>query len=89
MAAGVTVTEPEGTGCGPTPWLMVSDVACSVPQESVELWPAIINAGVATRLVISGGGWFTVMVTDRLAVPFGLNCEALGGLKPVNDLSSD
>lgn len=39
----------------PTPWLMETEVAPLTVHDSVELLPEVIEAGLAVKLVISGG----------------------------------
>lgn len=52
----------------PMPLSIVSEVALLVDQDSVELCPAVMLAGVAVNWMV-GGTWTTVNVALALAVP--------------------
>lgn len=57
----------------PTPWLMETEVAPLTAHESVELLPEVIEAGLAEKLVISGGpDGFTVTLAVVVDGPASL-----------------
>ena len=55
MVVGLTWTLPE-SATPPMPWSTVTDVVFFVDHESVDVWPAEIDEGVAPKLAITGSG---------------------------------
>ena len=70
VAAGVTATEPEFGVTLPIPGAIVTEVAFCVCHVKVELWPAVIAAGLAVNCTMVGADEFgVVVVTEVDAVP--------------------
>ena len=74
VEAGLAVAFPEG-GRDPPPGAMVTDETPVTFQFSVELPPALMLVGLATKKLITGsdgeGAAITITVTDLVTVPPG------------------
>ena len=66
-AEGLTLTLVPVTV--PTPWSMLRLVAPLTTQESVLVWPALMLAGLAVKLVMVGLGGVTVTVAVEVLLP--------------------
>jgi len=93
VAAGETETEPVvSDDCGPTPWLIESEVAPDTLQESVDEPPAVIEAGVAEKLAIVGvtgaalGGKVNTIVSPGPKVNWVESPETLPCVNDVADI---
>ena len=72
MVEGDTDLVPE-VDTVPTPWLMEIEVAPLTVQDSVELLPEVIEAGLAVKLAIVGGpDGFTVTLAVVVDEPASL-----------------